>query len=132
MPTALKRSKIDCGHLLDRTSANPLTFDGGGNAEGAKGVLAALRPFELRNRLGEYYRGQPRSVVFFPYELREDTHVTLRIVDTEARPVLTLVDEVLRAGEHVAAADISEMRSGTYACVMTAGTTTEQRSFRVE
>jgi len=70
--------------------------------------------------------------VFFPYEIREDTHVTLRIVDAGEHPVLILVDEVIRAGEHVAAADISEMRRGMYSCIMTAGTTTEQKSFRIE
>src|SRR5262249_9422198 len=69
------------------------------------GVLAATRSLEYRDKLGDSYTVS-NSFIYFPFELKQRSNVSLRIVDAQGTPVQILVDGVVEGGQHVASVKV--------------------------
>jgi len=71
-------------------------------------------------------------VVYVPYEIGDTAPVTIKILDSQNREVLDVVDALLEPGRYVAAANISSLDEGTYSLLMVAGTFKSAKQFRVD
>ena len=95
-------------------------------------ALAALaRQFQARSRMGNPYRSPHSSIMFFPYELSTKAPVFVKVLDGANAEVATVVDAQQAAGMHVAAADLSRLRPGTYSLLFITGETTEKTTLQI-
>ncbi len=92
-------------------------------------IVSMSRAFELRNRLGSQVQTSSSDLFLVQYEIGESAPVVMKILDESNREVVSVVDAVQPPGRYVAAADLSNLRKGTYACLLVAGSYTSRKSF---
>ncbi|MBI5215631.1 MAG: T9SS type A sorting domain-containing protein, partial [Ignavibacteriae bacterium] len=78
-------------------------------------------------RLQDCYPNPFNPVTVISYQLSEDAHVKLTVIDALGREVATLVNEMESAGYKSIEFDASSLPSGVYFYRLTAGTFTDMK-----
>ena len=82
-------------------------------------------------RLGEVIQQSP-STVYIPYEVAESGPVIMRILDGMNREIVSVVDKIQNPGRYIAGADISDLNSGMYTCLLLTRDKSERKIFWVD
>lgn len=90
-------------------------------------VAELASQFDFQYYLGTQYPDRASTIVYFRYEIKMASPVTLKIIDQSNDDLITVVDAVQEPGSYIAAADISTLQPGTYVYVLSAATFRERR-----
>ena len=132
--------------LVDETKVNNDIFfrnfidgpreEGTGNYEPIKvatSVVTGVRESFATARFSLYdcTPNPVNSSVRIGFRINTDLEVTLRLLDTQGRPLKTLADGTFSAGEHYVDAEVSELRPGVYLYQIKAGHLAETKKMVV-
>jgi hypothetical protein len=81
---------------------------------------ARVLPLPGSIRIGQNYPNPFNPSTIIPFELAEDGHVTIQVLDMLGRVVRTLREGHISRGTHTVAFDGTGLRSGVYVCKITA------------
>ena len=83
-------------------------------------------------KLGQHYPDPASSIVFIPYEIREAGTVKLKILTEGNAEVMSVVDVIQQPGRYIAAANVSNLKGGTYSYLLEAGNSSMKRTLRID
>ena len=95
-------------------------------------IVEISKRFSFNFMLGQSYPNPASSFVFIPYEIKEQTPVFLKILDSQNRELINVVDAVQEPGRYVACADVSKLEDGFYTYLLVAGNFSERKIFKVD
>ena len=94
-------------------------------------IAAMAKTISLEFKLGRYYRNSESSTAYFPYTISEVSPVSLKIIDSNNREMITLVNTVRSPGLYIASANISKLEDGEYTYLLRAGNLTKKKTLTV-